>query len=81
MIFLVAFNSKSNLCLGGRTTVIGNCAIAAGGNADIWQGTFEIRTVAIKATRPFASTGRQIDKSKLLKVSHASQSNLRQRDL
>jgi hypothetical protein len=64
-----AFDRHSELCLNGQITKLGEYAVAGGGCADVWRGSFGTRTVAIKVVRQFASTGRRITHSKLLRVS------------
>jgi hypothetical protein len=63
-----AFRRDSALCLDGRITIAGEYAVAGGGYADVWQGSLDGRTVAIKVLRPFTSEGRRLRHVKLLRV-------------
>ena len=63
---LDVFNRDSEHCLDGRIT--GFKHITSGGNADIREGFFGGRKVAIKTIRPFSSRGR-VQRDRLLQVS------------
>lgn len=62
------FDRKSNFCLDGRIFRLGDHATASGGFADVWEGLLDRRKVAVKVMRPFASTGKRMEQSKLLRV-------------
>ncbi|KAF8589944.1 ras GEF [Ramaria rubella] len=65
---LDVFDRNSERCLDGRITRESEHPAASGGFSDVWRGTMDGRTVAIKTLRPFNS-GRRIEESKLLKNS------------
>jgi len=46
-----AFSPTSNLCLNGRITKHGESPVTGGGYADVWEGTFDGRKVALKIVR------------------------------
>ena len=45
------FFSTSSLCLNGRVTKHGESPVNGGGYADVWEGTFDGRKVALKIVR------------------------------